>query len=77
MLLENAESISGAGRGILLVDSSDDSRSVTRGFLSSFGYPVDCARSAEEALVLFEKSDHDLVVTGDALPGINCAELWP
>jgi len=70
-----AASNTGAGRGILLVDNQDDSRAVTRWFLSSFGYAVDVARSGEDALALFDEMVHDLIITGDSLPGISGSEM--
>ena len=60
---------------ILLVDDSDACRITTKWFLSNFGYEVDSACSAEEALVLFNPKLHDLVVTDNAMPGMNGAEM--
>jgi len=60
---------------LLLVDDGDDTRVTTKWFLTSFGYAVDAARSAEEALALFNPAIHDLVVTDNAMPGMTGAEM--
>jgi CheY-like chemotaxis protein len=60
---------------ILLVDDVDDTRTAMRWFLNNFGYAVDSARSAEEALALFVPSVHDLVVTDNSMPGMTGVEL--
>lgn len=48
---------------------------MTRWFLANFGYVVDAARSAEEALALFDPGIHDLVVTDNAMPGMTGLEM--
>jgi CheY-like chemotaxis protein len=60
---------------ILLVDDGDDCRVTTKWFLTNFGYAVDAARTAEEALALFNPTIHDLVVTDNAMPGMTGAEM--
>ena len=60
---------------ILLVDDGDECRVTTKWFLTNFGYIVDAARSAEEALALFNPSTHDLVITDNAMPGMTGAEM--
>jgi len=60
---------------ILLVDDSDACRVTTKWFLSNFGYEVDSAGSAEEALALFNPQMHDLVVTDNSMPGMSGAEM--
>ena len=60
---------------ILLVDDKDDSRVTTKWFLSNFGYEVDTARTAEEALLLFNPKIHDLVITDNSMPGMTGAEM--
>ena len=60
---------------ILLVDDGDESRVTTKWFLANFGYAVDAARNAEEALALFDPAIHDLVVTDNAMPGMTGAEM--
>ena len=60
---------------ILLVDDGDDIRVTTKWFLTSFGYAVDAARTAEEALALFNPTIHDLVVTDNVMPGMTGAEM--
>ena len=49
-------------RTILLVDDRDDCRITTKWFLTNFGYSVDAARSAEEALEVFDPRLHNVVV---------------
>lgn len=66
---------SARARTILLVDDGDDSRQITKWFLSNFGFTVQSVRSAEEALALFDSNVHDLVVTDNAMPGMSGAEL--
>jgi len=60
---------------ILLVDDQDDCRVTTKWFLANFGYAVDSARGAEEALALFDPKVHDLIVTDNSMPGMTGAEL--
>ena len=60
---------------ILLVDDGDDCRVTTKWFLTNFGYAVDAARSAEDALALFNPAVHDLVVTDNTMPGMSGAEM--
>lgn len=60
---------------ILLVAQQDATRLTAKWALTSVGYLVDVARSAEEALVLFDPKLHDEVVTADAIPGITGPEL--
>jgi CheY-like chemotaxis protein len=60
---------------ILLVDDQDTSRVATKWFLNSFCYEVDSARSAEEALALFDPNIHDVVITDNSMPGMSGTEL--
>ena len=60
---------------ILLVDDGDECRVTTKWFLMNFGYAVDAARAAEEALALFNPAIHDLVVTDNSMPGMTGAEM--
>jgi CheY-like chemotaxis protein len=60
---------------VLLVDDEDTSRVATKWFLNSFGYEVDSARSAEEALALFDPNIHDLIITDNSMPAMSGAEL--
>jgi CheY-like chemotaxis protein len=59
----------------LLVDDNDASRVATKWFLNNFGFEVDSARSAEEALALFDAHTHDLVITDNSMPAMSGAEL--
>ena len=59
----------------LLVDDVDDCRLTTKWFLSNFGYAVESARSAEEALALFNPAMHDVVITDNSMPGMSGAEM--
>lgn len=60
---------------ILLVDNNDDVRVPTKWFLNNFGYAVDSACSAEEALAIFKPSVHDLIITDNSLPGMTGGEM--
>lgn len=57
------------------MDDNDDFRNATRWFLSNFGFTVESARSAEEALTLFDPKTHDVVVTDNTMPGVSGAEM--
>ena len=60
---------------ILLVDDHDAFRVATVELLSSFGFTVESARSAEAALSLFNPDTHDVVVTDNTMPGLSGAEM--
>jgi CheY-like chemotaxis protein len=62
-------------RTVLLVDDWDDGRIMTKLFLTNFGYAVDCARSGEEALLLFDPHIHDAVLTDNNMSGMTGAEM--
>jgi CheY-like chemotaxis protein len=60
---------------ILLVDDGDETRVITKWFLSNFGYAVEAARNAEEALALFDPKTHDVVITDNSMPGMTGVEM--
>ena len=60
---------------ILLEDDQDDCRITSKWFLTNFGYAVESARSAEEALALFDAKIHDLIITDNSMPGMSGAEM--
>ena len=60
---------------ILLVDDNDASRVAIRWFLNNFGFEVASARTAEEALALFDTRTHDLIITGNSMPVMSGSEL--
>ena len=60
---------------ILLVDDRDDCRLTTKWFLGSFGFVVETARNAEEALTLFNAKVHDLVITDNSMHGMSGVEM--
>lgn len=62
-------------RTILLVDDDHGTRILTKWFLNNFGFMVDCTRTAEEALLRFDPRIHDVVITDNAMPGMNGTEL--
>ena len=64
-----------APKTILLVDDRDDIRVTTKWFLTTFGYMVDSASNAEEALLLFNPEVHDLVLTDNSMPGMSGLEM--
>lgn len=71
---ENSESKSHMTT-VLLVDYGDVGRVATKWFLNSFGFEVDSACTAEEALALFDTRVHDLIITDHSMPGMSGAEL--
>lgn len=60
---------------VLLVDDDVDIRLLTKVFLNNFGYEVDCANSAVEALSRFNPTLHDLVLTDNSMPGMTGGEM--
>ena len=62
-------------QSILLVDDNADTRQLTKMFLNNFGYEVDSAESAGEALVRFNPSQHYLVLTDNSMPGMTGGEM--
>jgi CheY-like chemotaxis protein len=62
-------------RTVLLVDDNDDTRLLTKLFLNNFGYEVDSANSGVEALVCFNPTLHDLVLTDNSMPGMTGGEM--
>jgi CheY-like chemotaxis protein len=60
---------------ILIVDDQTDCRITIKLFFSNFGYTVDTARNAGEALSLFDARLHDLVVTDNSMPGMSGQEM--
>ncbi len=68
-------STSSSSKTVLLVDGGDGFRVTTKWFLSNFGFAVETARSAEEALTLFDPKTHDVIVTDNCMSGMTGAEL--
>jgi len=64
-----------AVKTVLLVDDEDQVRVVTKMMLTNFGYVVDSVRNAEEALMIFDATIHDVVVVDNSTPGMTGAEL--
>ena len=62
-------------RTVLLVDDNVDTRLLTKMFLNNFGYEVDSADSAGEALARFNPVLHDLVLTDNSMPGMTGGEM--
>jgi CheY-like chemotaxis protein len=60
---------------ILLVEDSDDIRSLTTEILTNLGYVVMNAGSGEEALRLLSGNHFDLIVADLSMPGMSGAEL--
>jgi CheY-like chemotaxis protein len=60
---------------VLLVDDNVDTRLLTKMFLNNFGFEVDSAGSAGEALTRFNPSLHDLVLTDNSMPGMTGSEM--
>ena len=68
-------SVTSKAKTILLVDDESACRITTRLFLTSFGYTVESARSAEDALALFDAGVHDMVITDNRMTGMSGAEM--
>ena len=66
---------SSSSKIILLVDDDDDLRTTTKWFLSNFGFTVESARSAEEALAVFDPKTHDMIITDNSMPRMTGAEM--
>lgn len=60
---------------VLIVDDNEDTRLLTKMFLNNFGYEVDSANSASEALARFDPVLHDLVLTDNSMPGMTGMEM--
>lgn len=60
---------------ILLVEQENEVRIRTKWFLTNFGYVVDSASSAEEALARFDPKLHDIVITDNMMPGLKGTEM--
>ena len=58
-----------------MVDDNSDTRLLTKMFLNHFGYEVDPANSAEEALERFNSTRHDLVLTDNSMPDMTGGEM--
>ena len=73
--MKDSSTDSASVKMILLVDDEDDVRIITKWFLSNFGYAVDAARTAQEALALFDPAIHDMVITDNVMPSMTGAEM--
>lgn len=60
---------------MLLVDDNVDTRLLTKMFLNNFGYEVDSADNAGEALQFFNPKLHNLVLTDNSMPGMTGGEM--
>jgi len=60
---------------VLLVDDRDDCRLTAKWFLGTFGFEVESAHNAEEALAVFDPKIHDLVITDNSMPGMSGVEM--
>jgi len=60
---------------ILLVDEEHKYRITARWLLGNFGFIVESARTAKDALALFDAKTHALVVTDNFLNGMSGTEL--
>jgi CheY-like chemotaxis protein len=60
---------------ILLVDDDSEIRISTKWILTNFGYVVDTAPNAEEALTLFNSKVHDVIITDNSMPGMSGLEM--
>jgi DNA-binding NtrC family response regulator len=70
-----SERFSAPPRTVLLVDDVQETRTIAKLFLSSFGYIIDSFASATDALAHFDSRIHDLVVTDNSMQGISGEEL--
>lgn len=72
------------GMRILLVEDDDDCRFLSMLSLESYGYQVDVAANANDAIMSLEQRLPDLLLTDIAMPGMSGIELgqyvrqrWP
>ena len=73
--MSESKTAGASSRTVLLVDDQDGNRIMTKWFLNHFGYTVESARSAEEALAMFNPRLHDFIVTDNSMPGMTGAEM--
>ena len=57
------------------MDDDVDTRLLTKMFLNNFGYEVDSADSASEALARFNPGLHDVVITDNSMKGMTGGEM--
>jgi CheY-like chemotaxis protein len=62
-------------RTVLLVDDNTDTRLLTKMFLNNFGYEVDSADCAGDALARFNPALHDVVITDNSMEGMTGGEM--
>ncbi len=62
-------------KAVLLVDDLEYAGMNLKWFLTLCGYPVDSVCSAKKAIAVFDPVIHDLVVTGNSIPGMGGAAL--
>src|SRR3954469_21323505 len=60
---------------ILVVEDNEDFRLLLDLILQDAGYLVDCAASSEDAMILLQQFDYDLVLSDYSLPGHSGAWL--
>jgi PAS domain S-box-containing protein len=60
---------------LLLVEDNADMREMTTEVLRALGYPVEAARSGEEALAMLEQSVCQVLITDIGLPGMSGYQL--
>ena len=60
---------------VLVVDDNADSRQLIKLFLNNFGYVVDLAAGAVEALACFDPARHDVILTDNSMPGMSGGEM--
>jgi len=62
-------------KAILLVDEQDKDRITATWLLGNFGFVVESARTAEEALALFNAETHAVVITANPMTGMTGTEM--
>jgi CheY-like chemotaxis protein len=60
---------------LIVHDNDEDCRFISKVFLTYFGQAVDSVRNVNQALLQFDASVHDLVITDNFTSGITGAEL--
>jgi DNA-binding NtrC family response regulator len=71
----NDDTLNGPLTLLIVHDNDVDCRFVSKLFLTDFGQAVDTVRNVNQALMRFDASIHDVVITDNFMTGVTGAEL--